>query len=266
MFGEGYGLTETSAGVTVTEAIDVVYGHVGTPVAAAEIKLVDVPDMEYLTSDRPHPRGEVWIRGPCVFQGYYKQKDLTDEVMEDGWFKSGDIGLWTESGDLKIIDRKKNIFKLSQGEYIRPEYIEGVYKQSTLIANIYVHGNSSENFLVGIVVPNMELLKTWAMSPANGVVNIANNPEELVKNARVKKYITKSMEGAAAQEKLRGFELVKDIRLVTEDFSVANDLLTPSFKLKRHVAQKRFANEIHSMYEDLKNGKQTEEKVAKSKL
>lgn len=119
---EGYGQTEGSgiSSVALLEDMSTV-GHVGVPSASAEIVLVDVPEMGYLHTDTDHKgqpcqgRGEIWMRGPHVFVGYYKQPDKTQEMMEDGWLKTGDIGLWTEQGQLQIIDRKKNIFKLSQG-------------------------------------------------------------------------------------------------------------------------------------------------------
>jgi len=157
---------------------------------------------------------------------------------------TGDVGLWLPSGDLKIIDRKKNLFKLSHGEYIRPEYIEGVYKQCRFVANIFVHGTSLENYLVAVVVPNMETLSAWASQ--NGVSPIT--ADALAANPRVKTHIMRSMQAAAEQEKLRGFEVVKDIALVWNDFSVDNGLLTPTFKLKRHECVKRFAPLLSEMY------------------
>jgi len=249
VFVEGYGLTETCAASTGTELKEIEFGTVGVPMGCVEIKLVDVVDMDYLVTDKPCPRGEIWIRGPTVFKGYFRQPNETADSMEDGWFKTGDVGMWTESGDLKIIDRKKNLFKLSQGEYIRPEYIEGVYKQSKYIANIYVHGTSLENFLLAIVVANMENVKPWAV--ANGLEAIADKPGELVKNDRIKRLILQSMNQRAQDEQLRGFEVVKDIHLVAEDFTVENGLLTPTFKLKRHECAKRFGPVIQQLYAQL---------------
>lgn len=245
-FGEGYGLTETSGALTTTSYRDFTYGHVGTVVPCCEVKLVDVPDMDYRTTDQPNPRGEVWARGFNIFSGYYKEPNMTSEVLQDGWFMTGDIGMWQPDGSLRIIDRKKNIFKLSQGEYIRPEYIEGVYKQSKFVANSFVYGDSKQNYLVAVVVPNMENLIAWAQK--NNLAQLASNPQELLKNAQVQQHIFKSMTDVATQEKLRGFEHVKRIRLTHEDFSVDNGLLTPTFKLKRHAARSKYQDFIDEMY------------------
>jgi len=120
---EGYGQTEGTASATLSHPDDVgTMGHVGGPVGCCEVKLVDVPEMGYLSKDTSHRgkpcvgRGEILVRGPTVFQGYYKDLEKTKETIdEEGWLHSGDIGLWTLEGALQIIDRKKNIFKLAQG-------------------------------------------------------------------------------------------------------------------------------------------------------
>lgn len=120
---EGYGQTEGAAAASVSHPSDMATaGHVGCPNTGAEIVLVDVPEMGYLHTDTNHKgqacqgRGEIWVRGPMVFKGYYKEPEKTRETVdEQGWLHSGDIGLWTAQGQLQIIDRKKNIFKLSQG-------------------------------------------------------------------------------------------------------------------------------------------------------
>ncbi|XVF51330.1 hypothetical protein PTKIN_Ptkin04bG0176200 [Pterospermum kingtungense] len=124
---QGYGLTESCAGTFVSLPNELsMLGTVGPPVPNVDICLESVPEMGYdaLAST---PRGEICIRGSTLFSGYYKREDLTNEVMIDGWFHTGDIGEWQPNGSMKIIDRKKNIFKLSQGEYVAVENLENVY-------------------------------------------------------------------------------------------------------------------------------------------
>jgi long-chain acyl-CoA synthetase len=245
-YGEGYGLTETCAALTTISMTEKEFGHVGSPVACCEVKLVDVPDMNYLTTDRPFPRGEVWVRGPNVFVGYYRSPELSAECMEDGWFKTGDVGMWRADGNLQIIDRKKNIFKLAQGEYIRPEYIESVYKQNKYIGNIFVYGDSNQDYLVAIVVPNFETLGAWAESA--GLKDIAKDQKALCKDPKVRKFIEDAMTATGVAAKLRGFEFVKRVHITTSDFTVENGLLTPTFKLKRFAVQQAYKEALDSIY------------------
>ena len=111
---EGYGLTESSAGSCVADIRDVVTGHVGGPNEALKIRLKDLPEMSYMSTDRPYPRGEICMKGPSIFAGYYKREDKTAECFDaDGWFLTGDVAQVYPNGSIKIIDRSKNIFKLS---------------------------------------------------------------------------------------------------------------------------------------------------------
>jgi long-chain acyl-CoA synthetase len=112
---QGYGMTETAAAATIQNPTDPTLGHNGPPLACCEIKLVDVPEMGYHANDQPFSRGEIWIKGGNIFKGYYKNEKSTAGALKDGWLLTGDIGRWNNNGTLSIIDRKKNIFKLSQG-------------------------------------------------------------------------------------------------------------------------------------------------------
>merc|ERR1712154_678877 len=171
-----------------------------------------------------------------------KDQTKTDEVlMKDGWFATGDIGEWRQEGRLQIIDRKKNIFKLSQGEYIRPEFIQNVYKLSRYIANIFVYGNSFENYLVAIIVPDFE-----ALSQVEGIGDIKKG--DLNKNGKVVELIKADMKIQENNAKLNGFEKVKKFRLHREEFTNDNGLLTISMKLKRNVARQRFQKDIDQLY------------------
>merc|ERR1711881_414819 len=142
---------------------DTTVGHNGTPPFAAEIRLQDVAEMNYTSKDETEvdgvkintPRGEIQVRGEVIFKGYYKMPEKTKEVMtEDGWFCTGDIGRINPNGTLSIIDRKKNIFKLSQGEYIAVEKVENTYAKSAWVNQIWVYGNSFKPKIVAVVVPD----------------------------------------------------------------------------------------------------------------
>ncbi|KAL6757995.1 hypothetical protein V8C86DRAFT_1809130 [Haematococcus lacustris] len=241
---EGYGMTESSSAMSITRPDDTTIGHVGAPLPHAEIKLVDIPEMNYLSSDLPHPRGEVCVRGPAVFAGYHKDPVQTAEVLDtDGWLHTGDVGMWLPGGRLKIIDRKKNIFKLAQGEYIAPEKIENVYMRSPFVAQAFVYGDSLRAQLVAIVVPDVEVLLPWAADRGLGadLVTLCGNPH-------VKEAVFKSLQEEARVAQLRGFEQVQALHLHPELLTVENGMLTPTFKLKRPQAKTFFQNEIDAMY------------------
>ena len=159
---EGYGMSETCGAATVTHAHDPVCGHVGGPIKTMAIRLKDLPEMEYLSTDKPYPRGEICMRGSMIFNGYFQRPDKTKEAIVDGWLLSGDVGLVYPNGTVKIIDRSKNIFKLSQGEYLAPEKLENAYIQSELVTQIMIYGDSFKNCAVGIVVPDEQALEAWA--------------------------------------------------------------------------------------------------------
>ncbi|KAK9835226.1 hypothetical protein WJX81_007254 [Elliptochloris bilobata] len=246
---EGYGMTETACTICMTAPGDTSSGHVGGPLACCEVKLADIPEMGYTTADRPHPRGEICVRGPTVFQGYFKDEVQTAEILDaDGWLHTGDVGTWLPGGRLRVIDRKKNIFKLAQGEYIAPEKIENVYMRSPLVAQCFVYGDSLCAALVAIVVPDPEALLPWAAGRG-----LPQDLGRLCSDPSVTAAVLRSMleEGRAA--KLRGFEQVAAIRLTPDAFSVENGMLTPTFKLKRPQAKAAYEEAVQEMYSMLKS-------------
>ena len=250
---QGYGLTETNGGAIATHPQDIQVGHVGGPSSCVEYKLVDVPEMEYHSTDQiegvPHPRGEICIRGPSVFTEYYKEPEKTKEVIDqDGFFHTGDLGMVMPHGGLKIIGRKKQIFKLSQGEYIAAEYLESVYVQNDLIKQIFVYGDSLQDYLVAVIVPDPEEFEKWAIS-----VELEEMPyEKGVQSEKFKEAIFGAIEAQKKESSLNGFEVVKRFHITTEEFTITDNLLTPTFKVKRENALKKYIDEIKEMYDGAK--------------
>ncbi|KAH0623748.1 hypothetical protein JD844_006845 [Phrynosoma platyrhinos] len=238
---EAYGQTECTAGCTFSLPGDWRTGHVGPPLACNIIKLEDVPDMNYFASNN---EGEICIKGPNVFKGYLKDPKRTTEALDkNGWLHTGDIGKWMPTGALKIIDRKKNIFKLAQGEYIAPEKIENIYIRSSPVAQVFVHGDSLQSFLVGVVVPDPDTLPEFAEK-----LGVKGSYEEICKNTAVKRAILMDMVKLGKEAGLKTFEQVKDIYLHSEMFTVENGLLTPTLKAKRAEVSKHFRSQIDELY------------------
>ncbi|KAI8815021.1 hypothetical protein BJ742DRAFT_782017 [Cladochytrium replicatum] len=247
-FYEGYGQTETCAAVTVTDRHDLQSGHVGVPLPCVHIKLIDVPHMGYTSKDKPHPRGEIAVKGTNIFSGYYRNPQKTAETFTaDGWLRTGDIGQWDSKGRLQILDRVKNIFKLAQGEYIAPEKIELVYAKHELVAQAFVYGDTLRSQLVGIVVPDAERFVKWADAKFGEGKGIATHAAD----QEVRKALCELLDQYGRKNDLKGFENVKAVYIDTKEFSMENGLLTPSFKLRRHEASEYYAQQIAEMYDEL---------------
>uniref|UniRef100_A0A8C3S738 Arachidonate--CoA ligase n=1 Tax=Chelydra serpentina TaxID=8475 RepID=A0A8C3S738_CHESE len=238
---EGYGQTECTAGCTFTTPGDWTSGHVGAPLPCNLIKLMDVEEMNYFASKG---EGEICVKGPNVFKGYLKDGEKTAEALDkEGWLHTGDIGKWLPTGTLKIIDRKKHIFKLAQGEYIAPEKIENIYIRSEPIAQIYVHGDSLQAFLVGIVVPDSEVMPGWARKRG-----FEGTYAEFCKNTELKQAIMEDMVRLGKEGGLHSFEQVKAIYIHSDMFSIQNGLLTPTLKARRRELRDYFKKQIEELY------------------
>jgi long-chain acyl-CoA synthetase len=184
----------------------------------------------------------------------------------DGWCHTGDVGMWDDKGRLIIIDRVKNLFKLAQGEYIAPEKIENIvrnyssfvskyssqlnmqYAKHDMVAQAFVYGNSLKAALVGIIVPEKEKLEKWAAEK-----QMNQTFEELCKMDEVNKHYLKQLNDHGKENGLKGFENVKAIFLEATLFSVENNILTPTFKLKRNIAGEVYKSKIEELYSTVKD-------------
>ncbi|CAI5988658.1 unnamed protein product [Closterium sp. NIES-64] len=289
---QGYGLSETSAAGTITALEDPNTGHVGPPQPSVDMKLAPVPEMEYLPTDKPKPRGEICFRGASVMVGYYKQEEMTAEVIDsDGWFHTGDIGQVSATGDvcgyvlgtssvgalfmdlmcalfmcvagwceqvnedgtLTIIDRKKNIFKLAQGEYVAAEKLEVLYAGAAVVGQIFVYGDSFKSSLVAVVVPEKDVLSDWATSSGALSADEASTASlaDLCALPGAKEYVLDELVKRAKATSMKGFEVVRGVTLEAEAFTTDNDLMTPSFKLKRPKLKAKYQAAIDELYTTL---------------
>ncbi|KAG0489001.1 hypothetical protein HPP92_007812 [Vanilla planifolia] len=252
VFVQGYGLTECCGGCfTAIANVFPMVGTVGVPIPTLEARLESVPEMNYDALSSSSPRGEICLRGPTLFSGYHKRQDLTNEALVDGWLHTGDIGEWQPNGAMKIIDRKKNIFKLSQGEYVAVESIESAYNQCPLVSSIWVYGSSFEPFLVAVAVPERKPLDVWATT--NQIKT--GSFEELCKHQKAKSYILDELNATGRKHQLKGFEMLKAVHLEPRPFDVERELVTPTFKLKRPQLLHYYKDEIDKLYREAKQEK-----------
>ncbi|KAG8955261.1 hypothetical protein FRC03_011235 [Tulasnella sp. 419] len=206
--------------------------------------------MRYTSADKPNPRGELLLRGDNIFTRYYKDEKNTKAALDsEGWFHTGDVAEVDSYGRFKIIDRIKNIMKLAQGEYIALEKVENVYTSCPIIGQIYVHGDSLRDHLVAVVVPDPAALEGIGKKYGYTI-----NPTDLqtvkaaISDDKVVKDVLAMMTNTAKHNGLKGFELVKNIHMTTEPFSVENGLLTPTFKIRRRDAQAMYKAAIDELY------------------
>lgn len=241
----GYGLTETTAMGTLQNPLEWTTGSIGAMPASIEIKLVDFPDAGYHVTNMPNPQGEVWIRGPSVMEGYYENEKETSEAMtSDGWFKTGDIGEFDNRGHLKLIDRKKNLIKTLNGEYIALEKLESIYRSAPVVANICVYADDSKAKPIAIIVPTEPALKKLA----SGVGVEGSNLEELVHNKKVQGAVLRELQNAGRAGGLSGIEIIEGVVVSDEEWTPQNNLVTAAQKLNRKNILARYKNEVAEAY------------------
>lgn len=229
---QGYGLTETYAVGTCQLPDDFSTGNCGGMGPCSEAILESVPDMDYLVTDGPNPRGELLLRGPTVFREYYKSPEETAKAKtEDGWFRTGDIAEIDALGRVRIIDRRKNVLKLAQGEYISPERIENVYlANSNLFTQCYVHGDSTQAFLVGVFGIDPVTFAPFASGIVKKEISAADvaSLQAAMRDAKVLKAVVAQLDKIGKKSKFNNYERVRAVHLEIDPFTIDNELLTPT--------------------------------------
>ena len=226
---EGYGLTETSPTLSVNRRGAFKIGSVGKVNDGLQLKIAE--------------DGEILVKGPTVFQGYWEMPEETRNSFIDGWFKTGDIGELDSEGFLSITDRKKDLIKTSGGKFIAPQPIENALKSNVLIAQAAVVGDKRKYASV-ILSPHFPLLEDWAR--ANGVA--FSSRQELVGTAKVRELYKGIVEDL--NKKLAQFETIKKIVIVPDEFTVASGEITPTLKLKRRVIETKYKQQIDELYQE----------------
>jgi long-chain acyl-CoA synthetase len=225
---EGYGPTECSPVITVNTFSDNHYGTVGKPIPGVEIRIA--------------PDGEVLARGPNVMMGYYKNETATREVMEDGWYHTGDIGSIDAEGFLHITDRKKELFKTSGGKFVAPSRVEAAIKRSVYVNQVMLVGDSRPH-PIALISPDWPLVRTELGIPESVPV------EELRNRPEVLRLLTHEVRSHTAD--LAKFEQVRRIVILPRELSVENGELSPTLKVKRRVVESKYAADIERLYADM---------------
>ncbi|EJZ09834.1 acyl-CoA dehydrogenase [Mycolicibacterium vaccae ATCC 25954] len=226
---DGYGSTE--AGIALVD------GEIQRP-AVLDYKLVDVPDLGYFTTDRPHPRGELFLKTTNLIPGYYKRPDVTAELFDaDGWYHTGDVMAEVGPDRLEYVDRRNNVLKLAQGEFVTVSTLEAAYGGHPSIRQIFVYGNSSRSYVLAVIVPTDDVL-----AGVGGDVTA------------VKPVLAEALQAVARGAGLQSFEIPRDFLVETQPFTLENGLLTGIRKLARPQLKQRYGPALEQLYTDLAEG------------
>jgi long-chain acyl-CoA synthetase len=227
---EGYGLTETSPVISVNDIRNQGFkvGTVGKVIDNVEVIIAE--------------DGEILCKGPNVMMGYYKDEKLTNEVITNGYFHTGDIGIFDEEGFLKITDRKKEMFKTSGGKYIAPQLIENTMKQSRFIEQIMVIGDG-QKMPAALIQPSFDFVKEWAVIHG---IEAGKSNEEIISNEKVIARIQEEID--TLNEKFGNWEKIKRFELTPDVWSIEGGQLTPTLKLKRKIVMEKYQDLFHKIY------------------
>jgi long-chain acyl-CoA synthetase len=225
---EGYGLTETSPVVTASIGTkeEIRIGYVGKIVKDVEVKIAQ--------------DGEILVKGPNVMQGYYKEPEMTAEVIKNGWFHTGDIGV-LDGRYLKITDRKKEMFKTSGGKYIAPQAMENKFKESPIIEQLIVVG-ADRNYPGALIVPSFDGLKEFCKR--NDIAYTTD--AEMIQNEKVQEKFLNEVE--QFNQFFGNWEQIKRFELLDTSWGIETGELTPTMKLKRKVIMEKYADRVEALY------------------
>ena len=215
---QGYGLTETSPVVSFNRSGRNKAGTVGEVLAGVEVKL--------------SPEKEIWVRGPNIMQGYYKNPEQTAEVLQDGWFRTGDLGEFSEDGYLKITGRLKNLFKLSTGKYVMPQPLEERLEAEPLISHALVLGEN-EKYCAALVFINKEMFKS-------------DDPVAL-KQSEVDDQLKAMLQ--RTNEDMPPWSSLKKVALILDELTIDNNMLTPKMSVKRNLVFEKYQDYIEALFD-----------------
>lgn len=250
---EAYGMTEMSGALTVTDFNDTENGMAGGVIRTLQMKLLDRKEMNYHSKTeldgQLSPTGEICCRGLNVFKGYFLDEEKTNEAFDkDGWLKSGDVGrIVGHNKGLKIIDRVKELFKLSQGEYIAPSKLENVYVKNKYIIQLCIYGNSYESYLIAIICPNRVEVKKFLIESGKMKEN-EDNVEDFYADKDLHAEIKKTFDALAKTNNFNSLEKPLKYLLGKTEFTIQNEMITPTMKLCRNKIENFYKDEINKLY------------------
>ena len=224
----GYGLSETTATVSCYPDLDYIIGTIGVPLPGVDVKIGE--------------NNEILVKGPTVMRGYYRRSEENAKAFTaDGWFRTGDAGLFDQNGALVLTERIKDLFKTSNGKYIAPQAIESRLGEDKYIEQVAVIGDQRK-YVTAIIIPAFDALKDYARRKGISFSSV----EDLVENSEIRKFIAERIE--RMQKGLAGFEKIKRFTLLPKEFSIEGGELTNTLKIRRPVINSMYANEIEAMY------------------
>lgn len=254
---QGYGMTETCG--TISMQNPDIYNkpnNVGHPFLCTEFTIVSVPDTDYSVRNKPHPQGELWVRGANVMHSYYKQEELNCEVRskKGGWLKTGDIVELLEDGTIRVIDRRKSLFKLANGEYIAIEKLESIYKSAKLVQNLCITASSSCNKPIALVVPvHRELERLADKLNLDPSLKDPKHLHALCNNKSLVNGVLKNLVELGVANKFSSPELIGGVILVDDEWTSENGMLTPAQKLRRSHITKHYNDRIEKVYAEMRS-------------